>query len=136
MIPALDDSLSLETRLAPSYQLPLALLILGLGGGLLNLWLGSTVALFGIFLGVQAKLLTLVFTSQNLDIYRGTSLIRQFPYGDWQNWQIFYPPLPILFYFREVNSIHFLPVVFDPKTLRAALEQHIPLTKPLGDTSS
>lgn len=125
----MNPELALETRLAPSYRLPLALIILGLLSSSLNLWLGGAIALFGIFLAVQAKLLTLVFTSQNLDIYRGTSLIRQFPYRDWQNWQIFYPPLPILFYFKEINSIHFLPIVFDPQNLELALQKHIPLPK-------
>ncbi|WP_390883386.1 DUF3119 family protein [Kovacikia minuta] len=66
------------------------------------------------------------FTETDFDIYRGEKLIRRFPYRDWQNWRIFWSPVPILFYFREVKSIHFLPILFDPKTLRLCLER-IPL---------
>jgi hypothetical protein len=57
-----------------------------------------------------------------LDIYRGDKLIRRFPYQDWENWDIFWYYLPTLFYFKEVKSLHFLPILFDPKLLRACLE--------------
>ncbi len=62
-----------------------------------------------------------------LDIYRSEQLIRQFPYADWQNWRIFWHRVPILFYFKEVKSIHFLPILFDPKMLETCLERHCPL---------
>ncbi|NJN88640.1 MAG: DUF3119 family protein, partial [Leptolyngbyaceae cyanobacterium SL_7_1] len=65
------------------------------------------------------------FTEAALDIYRGETLIRRFPYQDWQHWEIFWHPLPILFYFKEVKSIHFLPILFDPNQLRVVLEQRI-----------
>jgi len=89
-------------------------------------WVALAIAIFGLFLLVQAATLRLCFTATDLDIYRGNTLIRRFPYHEWQNWRIFWFPVPILFYFREVNSIHFLPILFDPKQLRACLEQYCP----------
>jgi hypothetical protein len=80
----------------------------------------------GIFLLVQAFTLTLRFTPDALAIYRGDSLIRHFPYAEWEHWEIFWSPMPILFYFREVNSIHFLPIIFSPTQLRSCLESHCP----------
>lgn len=81
---------------------------------------------FGLFLLYQASTLRLVFTESDLDIYRGDARIRQFPYQDWQIWDIFWSPVPILFYFREVKSIHFLPILFNPEELRSQLERHLP----------
>lgn len=113
-------------QLAPSYSLPIALVGLALPVFLVQPWLGGAIALFGLFLLFQAATLRLVFTETALDVYRGDTLIRNFPYQDWQNWRIFWFNLPILFYFREVKSIHFLPILFDSKQLRACLEQRCP----------
>jgi hypothetical protein len=84
------------------------------------------VALFGVFLLVQTATLRLQFTSTALDIYRSGKLIRHFPYAEWENWRIFWSPAPILFYFKEINSIHFLPIIFDPQTLESCLEKYCP----------
>lgn len=126
-----------STTLKPSYNLPIALILGGLGWGSLSLVmfgtvqrvLASIVALFGLFLLYQAMSLRLVFTATDLDIYRGEKRIRRFPYADWEIWDIFWSPVPILFYFREVNSIHFLPILFSPEELRSQLEQHLPTKK-------
>ena len=114
-------------ELAPSYLLPLAVVLLAIPLLLLQPWLSLVVALFGMFLLTQAATIRLQFTANQLDVYRSKKLIRQFPYAEWKNWRIFWPSLPILFYFREVKSIHFLPVLFNLKTLKACLEEHIPL---------
>ncbi|MEB3355234.1 MAG: DUF3119 family protein [Synechococcales bacterium] len=113
-----------DTQLNPSYALPIALVFLAIPLFLVQPWLSGAIALFGLFLMFQAATLRLFFTDSALDIYRGESLIRRFPYQDWQNWRIFWSPLPILFYFKEVKSIHFLPILFDAKTLQASLEAH------------
>jgi hypothetical protein len=89
-----------------------------------QIWLAALVGLFGVFLLVQALTLTLRFTENALDIYRGEKLIRHFPYAEWEHWEIFWSPVPILFYFREVNSIHFLPIIFSPTQLRDCLETY------------
>ena len=114
-------------ELTPSYALPLVLILLAIPLLLLQPWLSLVIALFGLFLLTQAATIRLQFTDNQLDVYRSQKLIRQFPYAEWKNWRIFWPSLPILFYFREVKSIHFLPVLFNPKTLKACLEMHIPL---------
>lgn len=116
-------SANAEVTLAPSYNLPIALVLIAIPLLLVSPWVSLAIALFGIFLLFQAVTLRLVFTSTNLDIYRGEKLLRRFPYSDWQNWQIFWTPVPVLFYFKEVKSIHFLPVLFDPKALQDCLQQ-------------
>lgn len=116
-------------ELAPSYGLPIALVVSAVPLLLIQVWISLAIALFGLFLLFQAATLRLKFTATDLDIYRGETLIRRFPYRDWQNWRIFWPSVPILFYFKEVKSIHFLPILFDPKTLQNCLEVHCPLTR-------
>lgn len=113
-------------QLAPSYRLPLVLIIAAIGVLLFSAWVGGAIALFGLFLLFQAATLRLQFTETALDIHRGETLIRSFPYQDWQNWRIFWYPVPVLFYFKEIKSIHFLPILFDPKMLQSCLEQRCP----------
>lgn len=123
---ASSTSTPTATELAPSYRIPLAIIGLALPVAWLQPWLAAAVALFGVFLLVQTVTLRLWFTDTALDIYRSGTLIRRFPYAEWQYWEIFWSPLPILFYFREVNSIHFLPIIFSPSQLRTCLETHCP----------
>lgn len=112
------------TELAPRYTLPL--LFLGLAGALFWLipWLAAIFGVLGLFLGIQTATLRLRFTDSALDIYRGDRCIRHFPYQDWRHWRIFWEKSPILLYFREINSIHFLPILFNAKELQACLERH------------
>jgi Protein of unknown function (DUF3119) len=118
------DSSTVE--LAPSYTLPIALAILAIPAFFVQAWVSLAIAVFGLFLLVQTVMLRLRFTETALDIYRGTTLIRRFDYTEWQNWRIFWQPVPILFYFKEVKSIHFLPILFDPTLLKRCLELHCP----------
>ncbi len=113
-------------ELKPVYYIPVVLIIAAIPLLLVQPWVGGIIALFGLFLMFQAVTLRLQFTATNLDIYRGEKLIRRFPYQEWQNWRIFWTSVPILFYFKEVKSIHFLPILFDPKTLKSCLEQRCP----------
>ncbi len=113
-------------ELSPSYTLPLVLIFAALPLLLLQIWASLVVALFGLFLLFQAATIRLQFTETALDIYRSETMIRRFPYQDWQNWRIFWSAVPVLFYFKEVKSIHFLPILFDPKTLKNCLEQRCP----------
>ncbi len=124
-----SSSLPAQTvELAPSYGLPIALILVAIPLLLLQPWVGLVISLFGLFLLFQTILIRLKFTPTELEVYRGDTVIRRFPYQEWSNWRIFWQPVPILFYFREVNSIHFVPVLFDPKMLKACLEQHVPLS--------
>lgn len=113
-----------STDLSPSFRIPLAVIGLAIPLAFVQIWLGAVVGLFGLFLLVQTILLILRFTDSALEVYRRDTLIRQFPYAEWQHWEIFWEPVPVLFYFREVNSIHFLPIIFSPRELRACLETH------------
>ncbi|WP_144050149.1 DUF3119 family protein [Synechococcus sp. PCC 7502] len=118
---------AVQTSLRPSYAIPAVVGIVGIGLWFLKFWaIAGFLILFSLFLTFQTATLLLVFTPTALDIYRNRTLTRQFPYQDWQNWQIFWQPVPILFYFKEVKSIHFLPIIFDAHALKANLEQHCP----------
>lgn len=125
VFPANPDSL-IDLELAPNYTIPLVLLGLALPLTWWQLWVGLPLVLFGLFLLVQAKGIRLKFTATTLIVSRFGQEIRNFPYAEWEEWQIFWQPVPILFYFREVKSIHFLPMLFDPQQLRSCLEQHCP----------
>ena len=117
-------------ELAPSYNIPIILLLAGFAVLLIQVWVGLPMFAFGIFLLIQTASLRLTFTPTDLDVYRGETRIRRFPYSEWQNWEIFWSPIPILFYFKEVNSIHFLPILFNPQQLRTCLEQRCPRITP------
>ena len=115
-----------NVELNPSYRLPIVLAIATLPLLFLQVWLGAIVFLFSGFLLLQAATLRLVLSETALEIYRSQKLIRHFPYTDWQNWRIYWSPVPVLLYFKEVKSIHFLPILFDPQALQAVLEDRCP----------
>jgi hypothetical protein len=115
-----------DLELSPSYPIPIVVIVAALPLLAWNIWLGLAIGVFGLFLLLQTAIIRLKFTSTSMLVYRSGQEIRSFPYAEWEEWQIFWRPLPILFYFREVNSIHFLPVLFDPQQLRSCLEQHCP----------
>ncbi|MDJ0736054.1 MAG: DUF3119 family protein [Nostocaceae cyanobacterium] len=120
-----DNSVS-TVELKPSYNIPVVLVLAAIPLLFVQPWLGGIFSVFGLFLMLQTVTIRLSFTAAELNVYRGEKLIRTFPYRQWQNWRIFWEPVPILFYFKEVKSIHFLPILFDPKTLKACLEERCP----------
>ncbi len=113
-------------ELSPSYNIPLILVGAAIALLFFQPWASLPIGLFGLFLMIQTATLRLQFTETDLDVYRSGKLIRRFPYTEWQNWRIFWQPVPILFYFKEVKSIHFLPILFDAPTLKTCLEKHCP----------
>ncbi|MDJ0592140.1 MAG: DUF3119 family protein [Pleurocapsa sp. MO_226.B13] len=121
----IDNSVEV-IELAPNYKIPLILIAIAVLSCLFSPWVGGAIALLGLFLTIQTALIRLQFTSEALVVLRSGKIIRSFPYSEWLNWEIFWSPVPILFYFREVNSIHFLPIIFDPKTLVDCLNKHYP----------
>lgn len=130
MTPATPSTKTDQTiELYPSYKIPFVLIGVGIAMLLVQPWVSLPLALLGLFLLFQSVTIRLQFTPTALELYRSEQLIRRFPYAQWQNWQIFWNPIPILFYFREVNSIHFLPIIFDPKTLKTCLEKYCPQVK-------
>ncbi len=113
-------------ELQPNYRIPIFLVIAAIPLSLVNIILAAVISIFGLFLMFQTVAIRLQFTQTALDVYRSGNLIRSFPYSEWSNWRIFWQPVPILLYFREVNSIHFLPIIFDAKTLVDCLEKYCP----------
>ncbi|MCL2931191.1 MAG: DUF3119 family protein [Trichodesmium sp. MAG_R03] len=116
-------------ELTPSYKIPLVLIIAAVPLALVQKWVSLAIAILGIFLLIQTLTIRLKFTETALEVYRSEKLLRNFPYQDWLNWKIFWSPIPILFYFREIKSIHFLPIIFDPKMLQTCLENNFPLNQ-------
>ncbi|ESA33750.1 glycerol dehydrogenase [Leptolyngbya sp. Heron Island J] len=120
----LSSASSQGATLRPDYRLSLSILFIGLCLVFVQTWVGLVIALLGLFLVVQTTIIRLTFTDVELQVCRGTTILRQFPYAEWQSWTVFWSPVPILFYFREVKSIHFLPMLFNPVELRDQLNQH------------
>ena len=123
--PAFSDAHSVSIAASP--RLPLAILLLS--ATLLPLplrpWPSLVVGLFALFLLVQTYSLRLEFCTDTLVVWRGQKELRRFPYAEWTSWRLFAPWLPGLFYFREVNSIHFLPILFEPAQLREQLVRRV-----------
>jgi len=117
--------------LAPSVAVPVGVVVLGAAClGLWPLWSGAPwlaalVVVFGLVLLLQTALLRLEFNADSLLVWRQDSLLRQFPYAQWLGWRLFWPALPVLFYFREQRSIHLLPVLFDAAALQRQLDEHL-----------
>jgi hypothetical protein len=88
-------------------------------------WLAGIVAVFGLFLLLQTALLRLEFTADSLLVWRQDTLLKTFPYAEWLSWRLFWPGVPVLFYFREQRSIHLLPVLFNAAELQRQLNQHL-----------
>ncbi len=127
MTTSLTSNSTSTVELKPSYNIPVVLIV----GSIILLLIGQPVAggvigLLGLFLMYQAVTLRLQFTATDLDLVKGDRLLRRFPYSEWQNWRIFWNVVPILFYFKEIKSIHFLPILFEPKALQACLEERCP----------
>ena len=110
--------------IAPSFKLSIGIVLLSLPLLFLQLWLGIVVALIGLFLLYQTTQIKLIFTQSALEVKRGERLLKTFPYAEWESWKIFWQPVPILFYFKEINSIHFVPVLYDAEELRSQLEKY------------
>ncbi|MGK7921743.1 MAG: DUF3119 family protein [Trichodesmium sp.] len=116
-------------ELPPSYKIPLVLIITAMPLAFVQKWVSLAIAVLGLFLLVQTLTIRLKFTDTALEVLRSEKILRTFPYQDWLNWEIFWFPVPILFYFREVKSIHFLPIIFDPKMLQSCLEKYCDLNQ-------
>ena len=116
-----------HVTLNPDLRLPLLVEVLSLTLLPLPLspWPTSVVAVFGLFLLIQSASLRLEFEDDALIVWQNGRELRRFPYDQWLSWRLFAPWLPGLFYFRETQSIHFLPILFSPKELREQLELRV-----------
>jgi hypothetical protein len=113
-----------RVELTPNYTIPLILIAAAIPIAAIQSWVGLGIGVFGLFLSIQTAIIKLEFTTTALNVYRSSKLIRAFPYQEWETWQIFWQPVPILFYFKEVNSIHFLPIIFDAQMLHTCLKYY------------
>ena len=116
-----------SVTLSPDARLPLLVVVLGVALLPLPLipWPTVVVVLFGVFLLIQTASLRLEFEERALIVWQNSRELRRFPYDQWLTWRLFAPWLPGLFYFRETQSIHFLPILFSPKELRDQLELRV-----------
>ena len=116
-----------SVTLSPDVRLPLLLVLLGLALLPLPLspWPTAVLVLFGLFLMLQTASLRLEFEERALIVWQNGRELRRFPYDQWLTWRLFAPWLPGLLYFRETQSIHFLPILFSPKQLREQLELRV-----------
>ena len=123
----MSSSSNSNVTLRPDPRLPL--LVVALGAALLPLplhpWPTLVVALFGLFLLIQTASLRLEFEQRALIVWQNGRELRRFPYDQWLAWRLFAPWLPGPFYFRETQSIHFLPILFSPGALREQLELRV-----------
>ncbi|OIP77690.1 MAG: glycerol dehydrogenase [Oscillatoriales cyanobacterium CG2_30_44_21] len=124
-----SNNASETTELKPSYAIPIVLVVAAIPLVLIQPIAAGVVGIFGLFLSYQAATIRLVFTDVDLEVYRSQKKFRTFPYQDWQNWQIFWSFFPVLFYFKEIKSIHFLPILFDAKALKTCLEKYVVISK-------
>jgi hypothetical protein len=128
--PFVDPKIASQaTALKANYAIPTVLVLSAIPLIWVQVIAAGVVAIFGLFLFYQAGTIRLIFTATDLEVYRSSEKFRTFPYHEWQDWQIFWFSFPVLFYFKEIKSIHFLPILFDAKSLKTCLEKHIPLSK-------
>jgi hypothetical protein len=133
------DPTAEEVVIAPRFGVPLGVLVLAVAGlGLRPFWSGAIwpalgTGLLGLFLLLQTALLRLRFAPEALLVARRDTVIRSFPYDAWIGWRVWWPALPVLFYFRERKSIHLLPMLFDATALREQLERRLPPPPPRDD---
>jgi len=116
--------------ISPRAWVATGVLIISIVSGIIYVPAGLVLAIFSIFLFIQTAILQLTFSADALLVTRRSwgapaVEIKRFPYKEWQYWQIFWPRFPVLFYFREINSIHFLPMLFNADQLQSELKQRI-----------
>ena len=136
------DALSPESNseiIAPTFNLAGAFLFCG-GANFYagNGWIliGLPVTAIGILLAVQTFRVRFVFGPSKLSIATkssdGLNIIVGWDYAQITNWEVWWPFLPTLAYFKEKESyagrgsIHFFPVVCDGKQLIQALRKVTP----------
>ncbi len=116
--------------LNPDYKVPGGLFLIACGVALIWPWVGLGMGVFALFLASQAATIRLVFTEQALEVLRSGKRVVFFPYTDWITWRIFWPGFPIVFFFREVKSIHLIPMLFRRTELEAGLKHFVDQVHP------
>ena len=112
-----------SVTISPSFQLPIILIVLSFMLLFLNIGIWPTIvsSSFSFFLLLQAFTLRINITKEDFVVLQLGKEIRRFPFKNWIAWKLFLPDLPGIFYFRETNSPHLLPILFNPKQLKEEL---------------
>ncbi|APB32310.1 hypothetical protein GlitD10_0009 [Gloeomargarita lithophora Alchichica-D10] len=124
-----SPALAVPFTLNPDYRVALGLAGMGLAVTAWSWPTGLGLGAMAAFLGWQSAVLRLTFTETAVVLTRNGAPLREFPYRDWQDWYLFWPGLPVILFFREVHSIHFVPVLFDPLALSRYLAHYCPPTE-------
>ena len=112
-----------SVTISPSFQLPIILIVLSFMLLFLNIGIWPTIvsSSFSFFLLLQTFTLRINITKEDFVVLQLGKEIRRFPFKNWIAWKLFLPDLPGIFYFRETNSPHLLPILFNPKQLKEEL---------------
>lgn len=114
--------------IAPRPWLSLAVIALGVVTLGWVLGVGVALVVFGLFLGFQTATVRIVFGATDFEVWQYRRRVVGFPYNEWVSWRVFFPGVPVLFYFREVYSPHFIPMLFSYRQLVENLERFLPAT--------
>jgi len=115
--------------ISPAFQLPIILIILSFMLLFLNIGYWPTIVSgsFSFFLLLQTFTLRIKITNEALIVLQLGKEIRNFPFKNWISWKLFFPIIPVIFYFREKSSPHLLPILFNPVQLKNELSKKVEL---------
>ena len=115
--------------ISPAFQLPIILIILSFMLLFLNIGYWPTIVSgsFSFFLLLQTFTLRIKITNEAFVVLQLGKEIRTFPFKNWISWKLFFPIIPIIFYFREKSSPHLLPILFNPDQLKNELLKKVEL---------
>ena len=115
--------------ISPAFQLPIILIILSFMLLFLNIGFWPTIVSgsFSFFLLLQTFTLRIKITNEAFVVLQLGKEIRTFPFKNWISWKLFFPIIPVIFYFREKSSPHLLPILFNPEQLKNELLKKVEL---------
>ena len=115
--------------ISPAFQLPIILIILSFMLLFLNIGYWPTIVSgsFSFFLLLQTFTLRIKITNEAFVVLQLGKEIRTFPFKNWISWKLFFPIIPVIFYFREKSSPHLLPILFNPEQLKNELLKKVEL---------
>ena len=115
--------------ISPAFQLPIILIILSFMLLFLNIGYWPTIVsgAFSFFLLLQTFTLRIKITNEAFVVLQLGKEIRTFPFKNWISWKLFFPIIPVIFYFREKSSPHLLPILFNPEQLKNELLKKVEL---------
>ena len=115
--------------ISPAFKLPIILIILSFMLLFLNIGYWPTIVSgsFSFFLLLQTFTLRIKITNEAFVVLQLGKEIRTFPFKNWISWKLFFPIIPVIFYFREKSSPHLLPILFNPEQLKNELLKKVEL---------